>query len=148
MEGNNMPTSWKRADDNALRAHLQEALAQRAATADAGDWSYSDYEIAAIRAELDERQLAQDTLRDHADSARLAKPSPGAEGESRIEPTDVDPEVARLRVLISRCFSPARRHGGHGAREDSDLPAPSLYDGHRFVGKAPTPVFARLQRLR
>ena len=146
-----MPTSWKRADDNALRAHLQEALAQRAATADAADWSYSDYEIAAIRAELDERQLAQDTRRDNADSARLAKPSSEAEGESRIEPTGVDPDVARLRVLISRCFNPARRHGGHGPRNDSDhsdLPAPSLHDGHRFVGKAPTPVFARLQRLR
>lgn len=143
-----MPTSWKRADDNALRAHLQEALAQRAATADAADWSYSDYEIAAIRAELDERQLAQDTRRDNADAARLAKPSSDAEGESRTEPTGVDPDVARLRVLISRCFNPARRHGGHGTRENSDLPAPSLHDGHRFVGKAPTPVFARLQRLR
>ena len=143
-----MPMSWKRADDNALRAHLQEALAQRAATADAADWSYSDYEIAAIRAELDERQLAQDTLRDNAESARLAKPSSGAEGESRAEPAGVDPEVVRLRVLISRCFNPVRRQGGHGAWDDPDLPAPALHGTHRFVGKAPTPVFARLQRLR
>ena len=143
-----MPTSWKRADDNALRAHLQEALAQRAATPDAADWSYSDYEIAAIRAELDERRLAQDTLRDDAESACLAKPPSGAKGESRAEPAGVDPDVARLRVLISRCFNPARRQGGHGAQDDSDLPAPSLHDGHRFVGKASTPVFARLQRLR
>ncbi len=53
-----MPTSWKRADDNALRAHLQEALAERMARGHAGDWSYSDYEVEAIQEELRERQVA------------------------------------------------------------------------------------------
>src|SRR5471032_1256888 len=58
IQGADMPTSWKRADDNALRAHLQEALAERMARGHAGDWSYSDYEVAAIQEELRERQLA------------------------------------------------------------------------------------------
>jgi hypothetical protein len=58
MQGTDMPTSWKRADDNALRAHLQEALAERMTRGRAEDWSYSDYEVAAIQEELRERQLA------------------------------------------------------------------------------------------
>jgi hypothetical protein len=43
---------------NALRAHLQEALAQRAESVNAGDWAYSDAEVAAMRAELEQRPLA------------------------------------------------------------------------------------------
>lgn len=142
-----MPTSWKRADDNALRAHLQEALSQRSATTDAGDWSYSDYDVAAIRAELDERQRAHDALRDRAES-RLSNPRPGAEFDARDEsPAAIDPEVARLRVLISRCFNPARRQAGHAERDESDIRERPLPARHRFDLK-PTPVFARLQRLR
>ena len=144
-----MPTSWKRADDNALRAHLQEALSQRAATADAGDWSYSDYDVEAIRAELDERQRAHDTRRDGEFSARPSAPPPGGECDACVEqPTAVDPDVARLRVLIARCFNPTRRQGGFAAGDESDFPTGALTARHRLDAKASTPVFARLQRLR
>jgi hypothetical protein len=139
--------SWKRADDNALRAHLQEALSQRSATTDAGDWSYSDYDVAAIRAELDERQRAHDARQDRAES-RLSGPQAGAECGARNEGSAaIDLEVARLRVLISRCFNPARRHAGQAAMDESDIREQPLPTRHRFDIK-PTPVFARLQRLR
>ena len=144
-----MPTSWKRADDNALRAHLQEALSQRAATADAGDWSYSDYDVAAIRTELDERQQAHDALRDSETAARISSAPPGSECDSCVEqPTAADPDVARLRVLIARCFNPARHQPWLATADDADLQAVSLAARHRVDGKASTPVFARLQRLR
>ena len=144
-----MPTSWKRADDNALRAHLQEALSQRAATTDAGDWSYSDYDVAAIRAELDERQQANGTLCDGEISARTSSAPPGSERDACVEqPAATDPDVARLRILIARCFNPARRQGGLAARDEADIPAGPLAARHRIDAKASTPVFARLQRLR
>jgi hypothetical protein len=66
-----MPTSWKRADDNALRAHLQEAVAERLQRGNAEDWSYSDYEIAAIREELHERQLVHAASRCGAERPAL-----------------------------------------------------------------------------
>lgn len=142
-----MPTSWKRADDNALRAHLQEALSQRSATTDAGDWSYSDYDVAAIRAELDERQRAHGALPDRA-ASRPSHPQDGAGCDAGDEPpAAIDPEVARLRVLISRCFHPARRQAGRAARDESDIREQALPARHR-IDLEPTPVFARLQRLR
>jgi hypothetical protein len=101
-----MPTSWKRADDNALRAHLQEALAERLATADAADWSYSDDEVEALRAELDERQVLHAAARredEPAAASPLADP-PGAESQLAIAE-----DVERLRVLIARCFRSTRR---------------------------------------
>ena len=142
-----MPTSWKRADDNALRAHLQEALSQRSATTDAGDWSYSDYDVAAIRAELDERQRAHDDLRDREPSRLSTAQAATGRGACDEPAAAIDPEVARLRVLISRCFNPARRQAGHAASDDWDLHEQPLPVRHRFDAK-PTPVLARLQRLR
>jgi hypothetical protein len=54
-----MATNWNRLDDNALRAHLQEALAERRADSLAEDYSYSGYDLAAIREELRDRQLVR-----------------------------------------------------------------------------------------
>ncbi len=77
-----MPTSWKRADDNALRAHLQEALAERVLAADAQEWSYSDYDIAAIRQELNARQVLLAVQPAPSSSGRLAQErSPLAAGQ-------------------------------------------------------------------
>lgn len=113
-----MPTSWKRADDNVLRAHLQEALGERAATADPADWSYSEYELAAILAELDARRVA------HA-SERLLLDVPQETGCSaaRESRASVDVDLDRLRTLIARCCgrSPG---GGSDLRGDARAGGP------------------------
>ncbi len=144
-----MPTSWKRADDNALRAHLQEALAQRAATSDVNDWSYSDYELAAMRAELNERQLARAALRIDAETSVLSGSQADVACESCAKPQEAsDPDAVRLRMLIARCFKPSRRRAEHMLHgepaNDGDLA------GHRQRADrdGPMRVFARLQRLR
>jgi hypothetical protein len=54
-----MPTDWKRADDDELRAHLQAAIAERGVRDAAEDWRYSGYELAAIREELRHRRVAR-----------------------------------------------------------------------------------------
>lgn len=93
-----MPTSWQRADDNVLRAHLQEALSERAATADPSDWSYSEYEVAAIRAELDARRTSR------AQDREIPAGPPDTEcGPPSGSPTAVDADLDRLRILIARC---------------------------------------------
>ena len=136
-----MPTSWKRADVNALRAHLQEALAERAASAIASDWSYSDYEVAAIRAELAERQIARVALRD-----RVAQDNASAPRAESPATTDADRDLDRTRMLIARCFTPSRHAGlpalrGHSHDETgpaSGRKRPDAKAAHRFT---------RLQRL-
>jgi hypothetical protein len=137
-----MPTSWKRADDNALRAHLQEALAERLATADAADWSYSDYEVEALRAELDERQVLHDAARRDDEPAAAAPLAdlPWAESQQAVAE-----DVERLRVLIARCFRSTRRPHApelhHGAYADTDTTLATR-------GRPGRPTTDRLVRLR
>ena len=141
-----MPTSWKRADGNALRAYLQEALAQRAETMDPRDWSYSDYEVAAIRAELNERQIARAAGLESAATACQRTASSNAEFESCQEPQsepDPDPDAVRLRMLIARCFRPSSKNS-----EQRLLAESAMQRGQRPGRDAPIQVFARLQRLR
>ena len=122
-----MPTSWKRADVNVLRAHLQEALAERAASADAADWGYSDYEVEALRAELNERETA---------------PTPQPGDAARVDTLEArDPDLDRIRVLIARCFSPAARSSRNTNAEIDSMA------GHGRHAKPSTHRFARLQRL-
>lgn len=64
-----MPTHWKRASDNELRAHLQEAIAERLAADVEEDWSYSGYELAAIREELRTRRSLRAACRSGAEHA-------------------------------------------------------------------------------
>ena len=99
-----MPTSWKRADDSVLRAHLQEALGERDASREPADWSYSDYEVAAIRAELAERRDARERLRQRLDSPG------GIDEEARARSVaPADPDLERLRTLLARCWGGASR---------------------------------------
>jgi len=144
-----MPTSWKRADDNALRAHLQEALAQRAATSDAGEWSYSDYEVAAIRAELNERQVAHAALRlaEASDDSPL-EPDAACEPCAAASSSVSDSDAARLRMLIARCFKPSRRRPIQVLHGESAFDDDLATEPRHAYRDAPTRVFARLQRLR
>jgi len=137
-----MPTSWKRADVNALRAHLQEALAERAATAVASDWSYSDYEVAAIRAELAERQIARAALRN---GAAPGNPTGAAAAPCSESQGDTDADLDRTRALIARCFTPARRATSPPLRVPVE--AALAPDGRRRDGKTSTHRITRLQRL-
>ncbi len=125
-----MPTSWNRADVNVLRAHLQEALAERAASADAADWGYSDYEVEALRAELNERETA---------------PTPQPHDAARIDTVGTlearDPDLDRIRILIARCFSPAARSSRNTTAEVDAMAS------HGRHVKPSTHRFARLQRL-
>lgn len=122
-----MPTSWKRADVNVLRAHLQEALAERAASADAADWGYSDYEVEALRAELNERETP---------------PTPQPGDAARVDTLEArDPDLDRIRVLIARCFSPAARSSRNTNAEVDAMAT------HGRRAKPSTHRFARLQRL-
>jgi len=128
---------------------LQEALAQRAASADAADWSYSDYELAAIRAELNERQLAKIAQRISAEVTEPSDTRADVAPGSCAEPQPVaDVDAIRLRMLIARCFKPSRRRAEptpHGEfASHADLTAHRLH-GHR---DASVRVFSRLQRLR
>jgi hypothetical protein len=144
-----MATSWKRANENALRAHLQEALAQRAATADARDWSYSDYDIAAIRSELNERQVAHAALRDGAEGPRPSGPPPDVACESCEQArAPMDPDAVRLRMLIARCFKPSRRPHEQATSRESGILGGLAADKQRLERNTPMRFFARLQRLR
>jgi len=69
-----MPTHWKRVNDNELRAHLQEALAERRASRVVEDWSYSGYDLSALREELRERQAARAAAQAAAERA-AARPN-------------------------------------------------------------------------
>ena len=141
-----MPTSWKRADDNVLRAHLQEALAQRAASSVAADWSYSDYELAAIRAELNERQLARIAQRIGVETLELSDARAGVACGSSVElPLAGDADAARLRMLIPQCFKPARQRKMDGGAAGAVQPAIHRLHGAR---DGSVRVFSRLQRLR
>ncbi len=62
-----MPTSWKRVDEDGLRAHLDEAIAERLANGSAEQWIYSDYEVAAIQEELYERRQVRSVGRHGAE---------------------------------------------------------------------------------
>ena len=137
-----MPTSWKRADVNALRAHLQEALAERAATAIASDWSYSDYEVAAIRAELVERQIARAALRNAAAPGNPAGAAAAPHSESQ---GDTDADLDRTRALIARCFTPSRHPTSPTLRVPVE--AGAALGGKRRDAKTSTHRFTRLQRL-
>lgn len=137
-----MPTSWKRADVNALRAHLQEALAERAATAIASDWSYSDYEVAAIRAELAERQIARAALRDAAAPGNPPGVTVAPRSESQA---DTDADLDRTRALIARCFTPSRRSTPSTLRVPVD--DGSVLGVEHRDGKTATHRITRLQRL-
>lgn len=144
-----MPTSWKRADDSALRAHLQEAIAQRIATDNASDWSYSDYDVAAIRAELNDRQVASAALAKDVAARRLADPSSGVEcGASGDPPATIDPEAVHLRILIARCFKPTRRQAHGGARGETGTDSAERSWTQRREPRMASHIVARLQRLR
>ena len=144
-----MPTSWKRADDNALRAYLQEALAQRADTMDPRDWSYSDYEVAAIRAELNERQAARAARSESAAAARQPTSLPDSACEPCTEPqAEPDPNAVRLRMLIARCFKPSRRRSEQMLLAESAMQRGPSGNRQKSGRDAPVQVFARLQRPR
>jgi hypothetical protein len=139
-----MPTSWKRADANALRAHLQEALAERAATAIASDWSYSDYEVAAIRAELAERQIARVALRD---AAAPGNPPDDAAAPCAGSQAAIDADLDRTRALIARRFTPLRRPDPSAKRMHPPAESDPGLGGRRRDGKTATHRITRLQRL-
>ena len=139
-----MPTSWKRADTNVLRAHLQEALAEREDGANAGECSYSDYEVEAIRAELDEREAARAARR----SDVVSSDPNSADRQAGLEPeSSVVGDLERIRVLIGRCFKPSRRADPSMWEADPSVEERLALRGLRRIGKGPSRHFARLQQL-
>jgi hypothetical protein len=139
-----MPTSWKRADVNALHAHLQEALAEREASTGSGDWSYSDYEVEAIRAELHEREMASAS----AQKVRVTDELPDTACRPRVDAVEAgDPDLDRIRVLIARCFTPTRRSTLSALGSHAHVDAVPRLGEHRRHGKPSMHRFARLQRL-
>jgi len=139
-----MPTSWKRTDTPALRVHLQRAIDERASTANFGDWTYSDYEVEAIRAELEKREVAGTS---QLNGVGVSEPTPAVD-LACVEPeSSIANDLDRIRTLIGRCFSPSRRLERSPPNGDSSAEGALALAGLRQGSKGSPDHALRRQRL-